>query len=88
MLPSDIGAAAAYECWRNWKHHYGVYGQPLAGDQERQREALIGLAVAEGLSLSFSRLSSVEILMDFYLIPFSGASLAIHRSPCRLIRAS
>lgn len=48
MLPSDIGAAAAYEVWRNWKQHYGVYGQPLAGDRERQQEALVGLAVGEG----------------------------------------
>jgi hypothetical protein len=48
MLPSDIGAAAAYESWRNWKHHYSIYGQPLSDDRERQREALIGLAVGEG----------------------------------------
>lgn len=49
MLPSDIGAAAAYEVWRNWRSHYGVYAQPLAGDRERQREALVGLAVGEGV---------------------------------------
>ena len=48
MLPTDIGAAAAYESWRNWKHHYAIYGQPLSDDRERQREALIGLAVGEG----------------------------------------
>ena len=48
MLPNDIGCAAAYEVWRNWRSHYGVYAQPLAGDRERQREALIGLAVGEG----------------------------------------
>ncbi|TDL26040.1 hypothetical protein BD410DRAFT_784063 [Rickenella mellea] len=51
MLPSDIGAAAAYEAWRNWKHHYGIYGQPLSDDRERQREALIGLAIAEASKL-------------------------------------
>lgn len=48
MLPSDVGAAAAYEAWRNWKYHYGVYGQPIADDPERQRDALIGLATSEG----------------------------------------
>ena len=48
MLPSEVGAAAAYEAWRNWKHHYGVYGQPIADDRERQRDALIGLATSEG----------------------------------------
>ena len=49
MLPSDIGAAAAYESWRSWRTHYGIMAQPLSGDRERQREALIGLAVAEGM---------------------------------------
>lgn len=49
MLPPDIGSAAAYEVWRNWKSHYGVYAQPLAGDSDRQREALVGLAVGEGV---------------------------------------
>ncbi|EJD03177.1 uncharacterized protein FOMMEDRAFT_168216 [Fomitiporia mediterranea MF3/22] len=51
MLPSDVGAAAAYEAWRNWKYHNGIYAQPLAGDRERQREALIGLAVSEATRL-------------------------------------
>ncbi|THH05819.1 hypothetical protein EW145_g4521 [Phellinidium pouzarii] len=69
MLPSDIGAAAAYEVWRNWKHHYGVYGQPLAGDPERQQDALMGLAVSEAKRLwdytghppnAYGRLEAVE----------------------------
>ena len=52
MMPADVGAAAAYKVWRNWKYHYGIYGQPLGGDRERQREALVGLAVGEGTSIS------------------------------------
>ncbi|KAI5123857.1 hypothetical protein M0805_005674 [Coniferiporia weirii] len=69
MLPADIGAAAAYEVWRNWKHHYGVYGQPLAGDPDRQQDALIGLAVSEAKRLwdytghppnAYGRLEAVE----------------------------
>ena len=48
VLPSDIGAAAAFEAWRNWQAHNSIYAQPLAGDTERMREALVGLAIAEG----------------------------------------
>lgn len=48
MHATEVGAAAAYEAWRNWKYHHGIYAQPLSGDAERQREALIGLAVSEG----------------------------------------
>ncbi|KAL5523936.1 hypothetical protein ACEPAG_8109 [Sanghuangporus baumii] len=51
MRPIEIGAAAAYEAWRNWKYHHGIYAQPLSGDTERQREALIGLAVSEATRL-------------------------------------
>lgn len=54
MLPRDVGAAAAYEAWRNWKYHYGIYAGPLAGDRERQLEALTGLAVSEGSTYSYS----------------------------------
>lgn len=50
MAPSELGSAAAYESWRNWKAHYDVYGQPIGDDRTRQREALIGLAVGEGTS--------------------------------------
>ena len=48
VLPTDIGAAAAYEVWRNWRYNYGILAQPLSGDAERQREALVGLAIGEG----------------------------------------
>lgn len=48
MPPNEIGAAAAYEVFRTWRYHYGIIAQPLSGDRERQREALIGLAVGEG----------------------------------------
>ena len=46
LLPADIGAAAAYEAYRTWKHNSYLY-EPLSADRERQREGLIGMAVAE-----------------------------------------
>lgn len=48
ILPGDIGAAAAYEAYRMWKHHRRQLFDPLGGASEREREALIGLATAEG----------------------------------------
>ncbi|KAK0225712.1 hypothetical protein IW262DRAFT_706270 [Armillaria fumosa] len=50
MLPQEIGHAAAYEAYRTWIHNSSIY-EPLSGDFERQREALIGLAVAESSRL-------------------------------------
>lgn len=50
MLPSEIGHAAAYEAYRTWIHNSSIY-EPLSGDIERQREGLVGLAVAEGKSI-------------------------------------
>lgn len=47
MLPAEIGHAAAYEAYRTWIHNSSIY-EPLSGDIERQREGLIGLAIAEG----------------------------------------
>lgn len=47
MLPTEIGHAAAYEAYRTWIHNSSMR-EPLSGDNERQREGLIGLAVAEG----------------------------------------
>ena len=67
MLPSDVGAAAAYEAWRNWKHHYGIYGQPLGSDRDRQREALIGMAIGEGQANSPQPLPRAYILMSSHL---------------------
>jgi hypothetical protein len=53
MLPAEIGHAAAYEAYRTWIHNSSIY-EPLSGDIERQREGLIGLAIAEGeLTLVF-----------------------------------
>jgi len=46
MLPGEIGHAAAYEAYRTWIHNSSIY-EPLSGDIERQREGLIGLAIAE-----------------------------------------
>ena len=52
MSPDEIGYAAAYEAYRTWIHNSSIY-EPLGGDPERQREALIGLSAAEGLSFGF-----------------------------------
>jgi len=50
MSPTEIGHAAAYEAYRTWIHNSSMY-EPLSGDNERQREGLIGLAVAEATRL-------------------------------------
>lgn len=51
MLPGEIGAAAAYEAYRMWKHHREVLFDPLGGSMERERDALIGLAIGEASRL-------------------------------------
>jgi len=53
MSPTEIGHAAAYEAYRTWTHNSSIH-EPLSSDFERQREALIGLAVAEGVLLEVS----------------------------------
>ena len=85
MMPADVGAAAAYEVWRNWKYHYGIYGQPLAGDMERQREALVGLAVGEGISTITYNLIILCHSKQIFIFFFSIATLAIHRAPRRRV---
>jgi hypothetical protein len=52
--PEEIGHAAAYEAYRTWIHNANLY-QPLSADDERQREALVGLAVGEGKHWSHSQ---------------------------------
>ncbi|KAH8093870.1 hypothetical protein BXZ70DRAFT_908994 [Cristinia sonorae] len=51
VLPSDVGAAAAYEAYRMWKHHRRSLYEHLSHDTEREREGLIGLATAEASHL-------------------------------------
>ena len=51
MLPAEVGAAAAYEAYRMWKHHRGALFAPLGGLSDRERDALIGLAIGEGTFL-------------------------------------
>jgi len=46
MPPQEVGAAAAYEAYRQIKYGTSMY-QFLYSDYERQREALRGLAIAE-----------------------------------------
>jgi hypothetical protein len=49
LLPADIGVAAAYEAYRYWKHHNRILFEPLGGEIEREKEGLVGLAIAEGI---------------------------------------
>jgi hypothetical protein len=54
MSATQLGAAAAYEAYRTWVHNDNLYDS-IDGRDELQREALCGLAVAEGkLSLSIT----------------------------------
>ncbi|KAI0668938.1 hypothetical protein C8Q78DRAFT_1080813 [Trametes maxima] len=46
LLPVDIGAAAAYESYRTWKHNSFLH-EPLGTDPIRLREGLVGMAIAE-----------------------------------------
>jgi len=50
MGPQEVGAAAAYEAYRQIKYGSGMY-QVLYGDYDRQREALRGMAIAEVVRL-------------------------------------
>jgi len=50
LLPRDIGSAAAYEAYRMWKYHHPLY-EPLGGSPEREREAMMGMAIAEASHL-------------------------------------
>jgi hypothetical protein len=52
MKPYEIGHAAAFEAYRTWTHHSSMY-EPISADRSRQREALVGLSVAEGLLIIF-----------------------------------
>ena len=76
VLPSDIGAAAAYEAYRTWKHNSFLY-EPLSADREQQREGIIGMAIAEGA-------------YDVIISPHTSESLpspeaASHRSPVYIV---
>jgi hypothetical protein len=46
MQPEEIGHAAAYQAYRSWLQNGSMYD--VLGDSERQREGLVGIAVAEG----------------------------------------
>lgn len=47
LTPTEIGHAAAYEAYRIWVNNSSAR-EPLVGDIGKQREGLIGLAIAEG----------------------------------------
>ncbi|KAK2467811.1 hypothetical protein APHAL10511_000106 [Amanita phalloides] len=46
MSPVEIGHAAAYEAYKTWLRNSAMY-EVLGEDRERQREGLVGIAVAE-----------------------------------------
>ena len=48
MMPQEIGAAAAYEAYRQIKYGTNVYSF-LYDDYDRQHEALRAMAIAEGV---------------------------------------
>ena len=50
-MPQEIGFAAAYEAYRQFKYSTSVYNH-LYTDYERQHDVLRALAIAEGMSLS------------------------------------
>ena len=60
MLPAEIGHAAAYEAYRTWTHNSSMY-EPLGGNVSKQREGLIGLAVAEGTTGILFLLSALNV---------------------------
>lgn len=78
----EIGAAAAYEAYRQLKYGHNVYSF-LYSDFERQREALRALAIAEGVCHHFTNRS---IPMVLFLTPHVIASLSLsfvaRHGPC------
>ena len=46
LLPNEVGAAAAYEAWRQYRHTLSHYD--YLNPYDRRQEAMHGLAVAEG----------------------------------------
>lgn len=75
MPPNEIGAAAAYEVFRTWRYHYGIIAQPLSGDRERQREALIGLAVGEGKSASDIHVLMLTLFLSLKLQGYGSSQI-------------
>lgn len=71
MLPAEIGHAAAYEAFRTWIHNSSIY-EPLSGDISRQREGLIGLAVAEGKFIHSSQRRVTYVIAATRLLPYAG----------------
>ena len=58
LSPAELGHAAAYEAFRYLLHNEPLY-QPLEDEEEREREVLLSLAVAEGILVIIRRCSSV-----------------------------
>lgn len=62
LLPADIGVAAAYEAYRYWKHHNRTLFGPLGGTADREREGLVGLALAEGGIVVHSHITYIMLI--------------------------
>jgi hypothetical protein len=82
MQPLEIGAAAAYEAYRQIKYGQNVYNF-LYSDFERQREALHAMAIAEGV-LS-NRWLSLTTHVTFSPLFYSRPLVAGHGSCSRPI---
>ena len=83
-LPQDIGMAAAYEAYRMWKYNRSALFDPLqsvggSGATERVREALVGLAIAEGILSAFIADQDADPDSCAHLI-YSKPPLAIYQS--------
>jgi len=77
-MPQEIGAAAAYEAYRQIKYGTNAY-EFLYGDYELQRDALRGLAIAEGtLQPSIGCVSSHAHVFSPHSIPKSRSLMAGH----------
>ncbi|KAI0697262.1 hypothetical protein BC835DRAFT_1413785 [Cytidiella melzeri] len=68
LLPADIGIAAGYEAYRYWKHHNRLLFEPLAGMIDREREGLVGLAIAEGQVVSGNYRAAPQIHTDYVTV--------------------
>lgn len=81
LLPAELGGAAGYEAMRLWEHHNSVYRSPLMDDREREREALVGLAIAEGnYRFPYAPIYLIRICADAVLFA-SHQTLVILQSP-------
>lgn len=71
MSPVEIGYAAAYEAYNTWLQDSAMY-EIVGEDRERQREGLVGVAVAEGLTHPANSATSSSSCSDSLTAVFSS----------------